>query len=296
MPTSVLDLLREKQALLHSQLENTAASGADQQALPGEQQSMLDLQGAVGNQAVQRLIQRDGEASSLPPMPNYQLSAPSLTMPGWRRPSLLGDEHLHLDPEIEAEIRALQVRQMLEPAIVRPNLLQLPLPIGAAPGAPGPAATPGQPAPAPAQPPKGPETPRPGTPGDIAKAIMGLPAIDQALTQLQTMAAEQARRDWARLRLGEQIALVSVGVLIGGGALTAAGFDQDSRQFLLDQLNGRVIPVPGLPWLRTEFNNQGGGLMFGLHLDLGALLPATLGFGPGSSGAIGGPPQPAGGR
>ncbi len=255
------------------------------------QASVLHQQATHGNQAVQRHIQRDD--SGLPPVPNYQLTPPTLTMPGPPRPSLLGDQHLQLDPEIEAEMRAIQVRQMLDPATLRPNLLTLPLSLTPPPAASGPFSVPTPPTPGPLVPPgAGPETPRPASIGDLGRAIMGIPAIDQALTQLQDQAAERARRDWGRLGLGGQILLVSTGVLIGGGALTAAGINPDSRQFILDQLNGRVIPVPGVPWLRTEFNTQGDGFMFGLHLDLGALLPPSLGFGPGGSSAIGGPPQP----
>ena len=73
-----------------------------------------------------------------------------------------------------------------------------------------------------------------------------------------------------------------------GGALS----DPSSRSFLLSQLNGRVLPVPGLPWLRLEMNTGGNALMLGAHVDVGALLGPVLGFRPSSPSPIGGPPQP----
>jgi outer membrane protein OmpA-like peptidoglycan-associated protein len=68
--------------------------------------------------------------------------------------------------------------------------------------------------------------------------------------------------------------------------------DPDARKFLIGQLNGRVLPVPGVDWLHLEVNTGGDNLMLGLHVDVGRLLPPILGFGPGSPSAIGGPPQP----
>jgi hypothetical protein len=60
----------------------------------------------------------------------------------------------------------------------------------------------------------------------------------------------------------------------------------------LSQLNGRVLPVPGLNWLSLEINTGGNNLMLGGHVDIGSLLPPSLGFGPSSAQPIGGPPAP----
>jgi len=277
-------------------LAGAFAAPPDHPTARGRRQALArGFQRTVGNRAAQRLVQRD---AALPPVPNYQLTTPSLSMPP-RRPSLLGGDQpqLRLDPAIEAELRAMQVRAMLDPALLRPGLSQLPVgPIQLMPP-PGPATTPAPqapPTPAPATTPgQAPAPPRAGTGGDILGAIMAVPEVDQILTRLQSEAGDRVRRDWAGLRLGGQVALVSISALIAGGAIAGVASSPDAQRFVFSQLSGKVVPVPGLSFLRVEFNAQDSNLMLGLHLDVGALLPSFLGFGPGSSSPMGGPPQPA---
>ena len=235
------------------------------------------------------------------------LQPPSLLAP--RDPAeryRLGRE-LRLDP-------ALIVERQLEPATlldavrqVNLNVTALPTPApggSSAGGAPGTAAPPPSapsgalsgpaiPAPTPLVPPgAGPETPRAATPGDLLKAVMAVPVLDDAVQRLSTDARDRVSRDWGRLGTGERAIFVSTAVLIGAGALAGVASDPESRRFALDQLNGRVLPVPGIDGFHVELNTAGGGVMVGLHLDVGRLLPPSLGFGPGSPEAIGGPPQP----
>ncbi len=119
---------------------------------------------------------------------------------------------------------------------------------------------------------------------------MAVPAIDTAITSLQTQALDRVRRDWRNLGTGGQAVVVTSLALIGGGALTGAMTDPAARNFALSQLNGRVIPVPGVGGLGVELNTEGDNVMVGLHLDIGRYLPESLGFGPGSASAIGPPP------
>ncbi len=102
-------------------------------------------------------------------MGDYQL-----TWPGPRRPSLLGAYHLHLDPQIEAEIRAIEARQNFErlrEVWLRPDWWRLdqilpPQPqwLRMRPAAPSPPLVPRG---------AGPDTPRPGEISDLMKAIWG---------------------------------------------------------------------------------------------------------------------------
>ncbi|NJO59772.1 MAG: DUF4157 domain-containing protein [Richelia sp. RM2_1_2] len=85
---------------------------------------------------------------------------------------------------------------------------------------------------------------------------------------------------------------MSTSVLIGAGVLTGVFSNPEARRFALDKLNGQVLPVPGVNWLHLELNTGGDNLMLGMHLDIGQLLPPSLGFGPSSPSAIGGVPQP----
>ncbi|MFW9261094.1 hypothetical protein [Nostoc sp. CALU 546] len=244
------------------------------------------------------VIQRD-ESTSLPPVPNYQLTPPSLLQPPdpTSRYKLGMDMHLQLDPQFQAMIMQ-HVQQQLNPATIRPflnqiNLGVLPTPGAGSPSTPNPFAAPTVPAASPTVPAgAGPDTSRTATAGDLVQAIMAVPAIDGALTSLQTQASDRIQQDWRRLSTGEQIGVVSTTALIGVGALAGVLSDPTARRFALDQLNGRTLPVPGLNWLRLEINTGGDNLMLGMHVDVGRLLPPSLGFGASSPTAIGGPPQP----
>jgi len=248
-------------------------------------------------------IQRDG-TDALPALPNYQLTPPSLLQPPdpSSRYGLGQNFQLHLDPQIQA-MAFQHVQQQMEPATIRAALSQVNLGLTAlpAPNASGPTATPtpnpfATPSPSPAAPlvPRDadPDTPRPATAGDLMKALLAVPAIDTWITTLQTRATEQMMRDWRRLSTGEQVGAVSSAVAIGAGALAGILSDPNARQMALSQLNGRVFPVPGLNWLSLEINTGGNNLMLGGHVDIGSLLPPSLGFGPSSAQPIGGPPTP----
>ena len=250
-------------------------------------------------------VQRDG-ATTLQPPSLLQQSDPA------SKYHLGNENQLQLDPALLASMRQL-VEQQLDPLLVLPALAQAPVAGPATPNVPSPAAaaagaTSGDPAsagavaptagsptpaPAPAVPAgNGPDTARPASPADLGKAIMALPAVDQALSRLKLQASEQVARDWSRLSTGERTGVVSSLAVIGLGALTGIASDPAARSLALSQLNGRPVPVPGLDWMHVEVNTAGENIMVGLHVDVGRLLPPSLGFGPGSPNAIGGPPQP----
>jgi hypothetical protein len=289
-----------------SLLTDRSFSPAHRQSLAGR---IGRLQGNRHLQRVMRVIQRQGRAIQREDgeeeepaegsatevgtaEPTAPATAPSLSLGtgGFgSRPSLLPE--LQLDPGIQAQMRAIQLMmEQLDPARIRPRLLELD------PGSittPSPALTPTAPAtetplvPAGA----GPSRPREASGSDVVEAVMGLPAIEQALTTLQTRAVDQLRHDWGRLSTGERVAAVTAAVLVGGGALAGAMTNPEGREFVLGQLNGRVLPVPGVTGLSVELNTAGENLMVGLHLDVGSLLPEWMGFGPSSPSAIGAPPS-----
>jgi len=255
-------------------------------------------------------VQRDGPALQPPSL----LQQPDAAA----RYRLGGEYQLKLDPALLASMRQLVDRE-LDPALVIPALAQVnlaapapnagapaagttapsPAPAtagsgpGASPAAPNPLAGPSVPTPAPLVPAgKGPDEPRPAEAGDLARAIMAVPAVDQALGRLRTQATDQVERDWGRLSTGERAGVVSSLAVIGLGTLGGIASDPKARAFALGQLNGRPIPVPGLNWMHVEVNTAGENLMVGLHVDVGRLLPPSLGFGPGSPDPIGAPPLP----
>jgi hypothetical protein len=139
---------------------------------------------------------------------------------------------------------------------------------------------------------EGPDKPKAGRLSDVAEAIAAIPALEQALTTLKTEAKTKVTTDWGKLNTGEKAAVVTSVVSIGIGTLGGAATDPTARKFLLSQLNGKTLPVPGVPWLNVEVNTGEGNMMVGMHVDVGRLLPPSLGFGPGSPSTLGGPPQP----
>jgi hypothetical protein len=128
------------------------------------------------------------------------------------------------------------------------------------------------------------------------QAVMAVPMVDAAITNLRTQATDRLQRDWRDLSTGNRIAVISTGVLLGSGAIAGVLSNPETRQlaqqFALSQLNGHVFTVPRLDWLGVEMNLSGNNLMLGFHADIGKLLPPSLGFGPASFTAIGAPPQP----
>jgi hypothetical protein len=107
---------------------------------------------------------------------------------------------------------------------------------------------------------------------------MAVPAVDGALTRLRTQATDRLAADWRGLSGGGKAAVVTSLVTIGGGALAGALASPDSRSFLLDQLNGRDLPVPGVDGLSVSFSTQRDNLGVMFTLDVGRHLPESLGF------------------
>jgi hypothetical protein len=194
-----------------------------------------------------------------------------------------GAEHLTLDPSIEAEMRRLELERLLqetlEPKTVRKALADVDLklvepPPSLAKDAEIPATGDDPVVPAKAVP----ETPREADGGDVLEAIAAVPAVDHALTILKTDAGSRISRDWGALSGPEKALVVTSGVSIAGGALGGALVHADSRDFLLQQLHGRDIPVPGVDGLSVTFSTQKENLGVMFNLDVGRLLPASAGF------------------
>lgn len=205
----------------------------------------------------------------------FQLRLPGLSQPWWeqpREPRL----QLKLDPAIEAELALMRIRfahRLLAPEAVRRSLLDID-PSTLFPSLPPNfMASPNQPQSAPAVPAgRGPATPRPATSGDLLRAIMAVPAVDSTLTRLRDDATRRIRSDWRRLSTGEQVLLVSHGILMGGTALAGILSNEQSRNFVLDQIQNRNLPVPGVPGLSFQFNATGPDRRLFFTLDLARLV------------------------
>ncbi len=240
----------------------------------------LFLQRSGTSQPVQR-------EDSLPPVPNFQLTPPSLLQPTdpTSRYSLGLNYHLDLDPQLEIQ---QTTQQLLDPAILKLQLTQVDLTVpSSTPKRPRAEATPA------VVPTEQPVTPRSATAGDLLKGVLKVREVDQALTTLKTRVGDRAEADWRHLKLGEKVGVISVFTAIGAGAVAGIISDPEARRLSLAQLNGQVLPVPKVDWLHLEINTQGNNLMLGFHLDVGQLLPSVLGFHASSPNAIGGVPEPS---
>ena len=196
------------------------------------------------------------------------------------RPRLIPELNLHLDPELQIQINTMRMMQeLLDPEHIRSNLMHIDL---------GNLQT-TQPQPSLTIPPTsvqtplvprgaGPSTPRPATGSDLLRAVQRIPAVDLALTRLRTQAELRIRQDWHRLSPGERTLLISQSALITGTALAGILSNPEARQFTLGLIQNRDIPIPGVSGLSFQFNLTGPERRIIFKLNLGALLPAELGF------------------
>jgi hypothetical protein len=235
-------------------------------------ETILRLQRTIGNRAVQRLVKAGqlGSGSTIQREEGGGLH--------WK-PS--PEYRLHLDPEIEAQIRTIQFMQArlrfqnIQDAMQNLNLNLSPTSSLATP--PSSVSGPPTPPPAPLVPPgKGPDTPRAGTAGDVMKAIVKIPAVEQAVNRLQTEATDQIKRDWRKLSTGEKIGIIGVSAVIGGGALIGIWSDPAARNLVLGQIQGRDYSVPGIKGLSFKFNVIGEEKSVHLTLDLMQFLPSSV--------------------
>jgi hypothetical protein len=124
----------------------------------------------------------------------------------------------------------------------------------------------------------GPDTAHEASASDLMSAIMAVPAIDGALTNLKTQAGERVQRDWGHLSTGERALVITTGVTIAGTALAGAMANPDSRNFVLQQVSGRDFPVPGIEGLSFQVNTQRENMGVMFTFDVGKHFPASWGF------------------
>ena len=238
---------------------------------------MPDEKDEEPKEQTQELIQCENGGSTS----SFQLRSPFLEGTMFSRPTTT----LELDPpSLNLDI----IEQMLDPqAVIRAIRLIDPavsVPIGTTEQA-NPVVPAGP----------NPESVSTGDAGDVFRAIASIPVIETYMGQLQALVLSQLEQSWDDLSTLERIPVITVGGLIGVGALAGVFSNPDTRQWALNLIGDRTFPVPGVNGLNMEFalDLETGNVRVGLHLDVGALLPESLGFGPSSPTPLGGPPTPA---
>ena len=226
---------------------------------------------------------------------------------GYKPPRIgLDLPELQLDPQIAMQIRAIQFARGLltidnimtaagqigggtldpsQPAApgTVPSLAPPLIPSPGQPGAGSPALSGlGQPSPAPSPPVprgKGPEKPRAATAGDLVKAVLKIPAVEATVDRLRTQAESELRADWEGLSGGEKALVITQGVVLGASVVAGVASDPEASRFVLGLAQGKDIPIPKLP-MTFRFDLIGPDQRLTIGLDVGALLPPALGFGP----------------
>lgn len=225
-------------------------------------------------------IQRDnGGTGTGSEEEDFRLHWPGMQQRPFRLLGPSSEPGLRLDPELQAQFAAMRmVRELLDPTSIRLSLLQIDFDTLLTTQPPW-LRTPPTPTPPPLVPPgAGPSTPRAANAGDVVEAILRIPTVDSALTRLRTQAEDQARRDWRRLSTGEQVLVISQSAILTGGILAGVLSNPEAREFSLNLIQNRAIPIPGVPGLTFQFNVTGPNQMIRFDLNVGALLPRSLGF------------------
>jgi len=206
-----------------------------------------------------------------------RLTTPQL---GFRRsgPRLLPEEEtrLQLDPEIEAQMRAMQfTRRKLSRDQILPALLNLDpdLIFGTQP-TPSLQSLPTAPKPRLAPTGSEPTELRPATIGDVIRALIKTSAMKSALADLSTRAESVMRS----LSTGEKALVITGSAVIAAGALVGVISNPEARSFVLEKLEDQAIPIPGVRGLSFQFRVTGDNPEVIFNLNVGQFLPAEFGF------------------
>ncbi len=174
----------------------------------------------------------------------------------------LGDYHLHLDPELEAEIRALQSTPptpRLRNLVLYPDWMALePMTLDRILRTPAPTPTP--------RPlvPRGNFTgaPRAAEVGDLMKAIWAVPVVQESTNRLLDQVSDRARREWGSASTGDKVLIVSTGVTIAGGSLAGLLSNNQARTAAFNFVVDKDLPVPGVDGLSVRLRPRGAGATY----------------------------------
>ena len=178
------------------------------------------------------------------------------------RPNLGGDYHLQVDPQLEAELRALQSTPpspRLRNLVLYPDWMALePMTLDRILRSATPTPTP--PPLVPRGEFKGP--PRPAEVGDLMKAIWGVPVVREGTNRLLDQVSDRARREWGSAPTADKVLIVSTGVTIAGGSLAGLLSNNQARTAAFNFVVDKDIPVPGVDGLSVRLRPRGAGATY----------------------------------
>ncbi len=241
--------------------------------------------------AIQRSPDNGQETVSIPSyVPRLRLGESSLFTPS-RLSFGLEPLAWRLDPEIQWRIEQILATR-LDPFFLQSRILEAAESVGTAPWLPsGPMAQSTERASTSVST-RSSSPPREASLGDVARALAATEPMAEMLRRLQEQARDEARHVWSRAEPLERGLMISSFSIVGGSLLAGILSSPSARRNILPLLNGRPLPIPGLDWLHVEMYTGENSVMFGVHLDIGSLLPPQWGFGSGAPQGIEGPPSP----
>ncbi len=189
-------------------------------------------------------------------MSDFQLRTPSLQLPRASGPSL-GNFALQLDPQLQAEIRALldnapsqRLRGLFShPEWRRLQQAELDRILRQPPFTPTPAFTPGA----------GPAQARAADVSDFLAALTAVPAVRAAMNRVLDQALTPLRRGIDDLTPAQAALLITHAVVMAGSLVTAINLQDNPPPFPLALILNRNIPVPGVDGLAVQIRHRGGG-------------------------------------
>jgi len=119
---------------------------------------------------------------------------------------------------------------------------------------------------------KGPAKPHAGSVGDLLSALMGVPVVKQSVDSVKNQVTAKLHRDWRKLPTGGKASVISVTTVITGGTLAGLFARKKSRQQVLELIQGKNIPAPGVAGLSIQISPSGRDKRFLLNLDLTVFL------------------------
>lgn len=172
------------------------------------------------------------------------------------RPNL-GDYRLQLDPELAAEIQALQSgppSPRLRNLVLFPDWMALePMTLDRILRTPSPT-TASRPL-VPRGEFKGP--PRAAEVGDLMKAIWAVPVVQDTTTRLLDQVSNRARREWRSASTGDQVLIVGSAATIAGGSLAGILSNNQARTAAFNVVVDKDIPVPGVDGMSVRLRPRG---------------------------------------
>ena len=95
---------------------------------------------------------------------------------------------------------------------------------------------------------------RSGEFGDVVDALMGVPAVAQAVDRIKERASDEFKLNWRRLSTGGKAALITQSALIAGGTLTGVLASKSGRREAYNLIKDRQVsvPIPFVPGLKMQ--------------------------------------------